>query len=212
MRGLVLALLLVTSGCLGVITDQNTSFEATPATIDEGTASANGYQSAGTNTQKVTENFTVADQKKTVTVSNHITTYEKTLPLATGTAKAGVVSLIATPQVNVLGQTFNPVKDLSNEELVKLVQDNYKGMSIQGPATETKPATVLGKDTEVSKFDGTATISGQSVDVFVHVTKVKHEGDFVIAVAVYPQQLSSVSDEEAAVVAMLEAVSHEKSG
>jgi hypothetical protein len=41
----------------------------------------------------------------------------------------------------------------------------------------------------VTKFDGEASIGGSSVDVYVHVTKVKHDGDFVVAIAIYPQAL-----------------------
>jgi hypothetical protein len=199
--GIVLAVSLVaTAGCLGALTG-DTSFDATPATLNNDSASSQGYQFAGTETQEMQRQFEVGDRTKNVTASTHITTYEKTVPLAVGDAKAGVVALVATPQVKVLGQTFNPVGEMSNKELVGLVQDNYKAISIEGEAVAETDAELLGKSTTVSKFEGSASLNGNDVPVFVHVTKVKHDGDFVVAVAIYPQELDGEGE---TVVALLE--------
>jgi hypothetical protein len=64
---------------------------------------------------------------------------------------------------------------------------------------------VLNESADVSKFEGTATLSGQEVDVFVHVTKVKHDGDFVVGVAIHPQQLDG---EQERVDTLLEGIEH----
>jgi len=50
-----------------------------------------------------------------------------------------------------------------------------------------------------------STLAGSAVDVFVHVTKVQHEGDFVVVVAVYPQRFP---DEESAVFTLLSGLQH----
>ena len=43
------------------------------------------------------------------------------------------------------------------------------------------------------------------IDVYVHLTKVRHDGDYVIAIAVHPQGLPG---EEERVDALLEGIEH----
>lgn len=202
------ATLLIGSGCLGLLSGDQ-SFEATPATTDNATADEYGYEFQGTQKQEVTRQFSAAGETRNVTAVNYITTYERTLPLGTTDAKAGVFALISTPQVEVLGETFNPVGDMSNAELVDLVQDNYESLSVDNGTETTREAELLGQTTDVSRFEGAASIAGQDVDVYVHVTRVRHEGDFVVAVAIYPQDLpSALGDQETAVFEMLTAAQH----
>lgn len=205
----VVSLLLVSTGCLGVLSGDQT-FEATEATVDEDTAEEYDYEFQGTEKQEVTREFSAAGETRNVTAVNYISTYERTLPVGTTEAKAGVFAIIATPQVDVLGETFNPVGEMDNAELLDLVQDNYESLSVDEDSETVQEGEMLGETTDVSRFEGEATIGGQDADVYVHVTRVKHEGDFVVAVAIYPQDLpEQFGDQEAAVFAMLEAVEHE---
>jgi len=55
---------------------------------------------------------------------------------------------------------------------------------------------VLGTDTTVGKFDGTASFDGQRVDVHVSVTAVDHEDDIVLAVGGYPEELESQEEDD----------------
>jgi len=205
----VVSLLLVSTGCLGFLSGDQT-YEATEATVDEDTAEEYGYEFQGTEEQEVTREFTAAGESRNVTAVNYISTYERTLPVGTTEAKAGVFAVIATPQVEVLGETFNPVGDMDNAELVELVQDNYESLSVDEDSETVREGEMLGETTDVSRFEGEATIGGQDADVYVHVTRVKHEGDFVVAVAIYPQDLpETFGDQEEAVFEMLSAVEHE---
>jgi len=202
--------LLVTSGCLGILSGDET-FEASAATTDEETASDHDYEFQGTERQEITRQFSAAGETKNVTAVNYVSTYERTLPVGATEAKAGVFAVISTPQVDVLGKTFNPVGEMENEELVGLVQDNYESLSVDNDSETVREGELLGETTDVSRFEGNARISGQDVDVYVHVTKVKHDGDFVVAVAIYPQDLPDVlGDQEEAVFEMLEAVEHDE--
>lgn len=205
----VVSVLLVSTGCLGFLSGDQT-FEATEATVDEDTAEEHGYEFQGTEEQEVTREFTAAGETRNVTAVNYISTYERTLPVGTSEAKAGVFALIATPQVDVLGETFNPVGEMDNDELVDLVQDNYESLSVDDDSETVTEGELLGETTDVSRFEGEATIGGQDADVYVHVTRVKHEGDFVVAVAIYPQDLpEQFGDQEEATFEMLSAAEHE---
>jgi hypothetical protein len=203
------SMLLITSGCLGILSGDQT-FEATPATTDNATAEEHGYEFQGTERQEVTRQFSAGGQSRNVTAVNYITTYERTLPIGATDAKAGVFAVIATPQVEVLGETFNPVGDMDNAELVGLVQDNYESLSVDNDSETVREAEVLGESTNVSRFEGQARIAGQNVDVYVHITRVRDNGDFVVPVAIYPQDLPEMlGDQQAAVFDMLEAIEHQ---
>lgn len=199
------AALVATSGCLGIL-DGPVEFSASPATVSDGTLEETGYEEEGVESSEVTRTYSAAGQSKNVTVTNRVAMYERNVDLpGIGEQRAAVFSAFASPEVNVLGQTFNPLADYSNRELAELAQEQYSSLSI-GSEVATRSVTVLGESTEVSKFEGTADLAaGQSVDVYVHVTKVKHDGDFVVCVAIYPQQLDG---EQANVDALLRGVEH----
>ncbi|NIB99491.1 DUF6517 family protein [Halobacterium sp. R2-5] len=188
------AALLATSGCLGVLGGDGVEVSASQATVSDSALEESGYEEVSVNESEVTREFSAAGQSRNVTVTNWVAMYERTVsvPLV-GEQRAAVFGAFASPEVGVLGQSFNPISDYSDRELAALAQQQYDGLSI-GEAVGTRNATVLGESTEVTKFDGTASIGGQEVDVYVHVTKVKHDGDYVVAVAIYPQALDGEQD------------------
>lgn len=201
-----LALLVLSSGCIGVLTGSEAlTFEADAATTDESVASDAGYENNGTKSQTVEREFTVAGQTRTVEAVNKVTTYEKTveIPLV-GSADLGVFSVISSPAVEIAGKTFNPIGDYSNDRLVRFIAGSYGGLDDVERVSERR-LSVLGTETAVTKYSATATFQEQEIDVFVHVTKIRDGDDFVVAIGVYPQELS---DEESNVVSMLRAVEH----
>lgn len=203
---IVFAVLLVTSGCLGVLTGQESLvFEAQSAVVDESVAGEAGYGTNGTRTVAVNETVGVAGVDRTVTAKNRITTYEKSLDFGPlGEAKLGTVAVISTPAVEVAGREFNPVGNYDNDQLIGLVQSRYGGLS-DVDSVGTRRITVLGERTEVTKYEAKAAVGGQQIDVYVHVTKLRHEDDFVLAIGVYPRILSG---EEATVLDMMRAIEH----
>jgi len=165
------------------------SFSASPATVADATQDDTGYEEANVSEQEVTREFSAAGQSKNVTVTNHVAMYERSVDLSVvGDRRAAVFGVFASPEVEVLEQTFNPVEDYSDRELAALAQQQYSGLTV-GDEVGTREVAVLGESTNVTKFDGEASIGGSTVDIYVHVTKVKHDGDFVVAVAIYPQAL-----------------------
>ncbi|SEV91046.1 DUF6517 family protein [Halobacterium jilantaiense] len=182
-----LAVLVALAGC-GMLTG-DLSYAASPATVDDATLDETGYEEANVAEQEVTREFEAAGQSRNVTVTNHVAMYERSVDVpVVGEQRAAVFGAFASPEVSVLGQSFNPIEDYSNRELVSLAQQQYSGLAV-GDEVGTRSVTVLGESANVTMFDGEASIGGTSVDVFVHVTKVKHDGDYVVGVAIHPQAL-----------------------
>lgn len=206
LAAVALALLLATSGCIGFLTgDEALTFTAEPAAVADSVAQEAGYESNGTRSITVNRTFEVAGQERRVVATNQITGYTKSMQLgALGETEVGVFTVVSTPAVEVAGQTLNPIARFSNERLVQFVQQQYEGLS-DVQRVSSRNITVQGTETEVTKFSGTATLQGREVDVYVHVTKYRDGDDFILALGVYPQQLSG---EEENVLSMMRAIEH----
>lgn len=202
----LLALALATTGCLGALTGTRpVQATATEPSVDGAVLDETGYEHVRTETRRETRTFSVAGQSREANVTSHFAEYQKTVDLGlAGEFPAAVFTVLATPQVNVLGQTKNPVGDTSSVELVHTFQSEYEGLSV-GRTVGTANATVLGRETTVTKLAGTAALGPVDVDVSLHVARVRHGGDFVVAFAVYPQ---ATSGEESAVLTLLRGVEH----
>lgn len=203
---LVLCVLLTTTGCLGFLTgDDALYFEASEASVDDAALDETDYQEYRADSENVTREFGVADQTREVTVTNRIRGYNRTLSLGPlGEQDLGRFVVVSSPAVEIAGETFNPIGDWSNRRLVSELADSYEGLDdteFEGNRT----VTALGEPRTVSAFTGTSTVMGQEVDVRVHVTKFRHGDDFVVALAVHPEEI----DEQDRVDALIEGLSHE---
>jgi len=198
-----LAVLVATAGC-GALTG-DLSVSASPATVGDAALDDTGYEEANVSEQAVTREFEAAGQSRNVTVTNQIAMYERSVDVPVlGSQRAAVFGVFASPEVSVLGQSFNPVAEYTDRELAALAQQQYSGLAV-GDERGTRSVGVLGESANVTRFDGAASIGGTTVDVFVHVTKVEHDGDFVVAVAIYPQALDG---EQEAVDDLLAGLEH----
>lgn len=184
-----------TAGCIGFLTgSEPLEFEATTATVTQSALDETGYEEAEVREDPITRSFSAAGQEREVEVTNSIATYERTIDLGPlGEQKAAIFAVLSTPQVKILDRTFNPVGEMSNRELLQQLQGRYEGFSVGG-RVDTRSQTVLGQDTEIEKFEASATFNGQEIDLFVHITNVAHEADFVVPIAVYPQRLPGESE------------------
>jgi len=203
---LALVLLVSLAGCSAL--SGPLTFSANQATVADATVQETGYEEAKVTDVVIEREITRAGVTKTVKVTNWQAMYERTVDLGPlGEKRAAVVSVFSTPKVEIAGQgPFNPVADYDNEQLVTLVQQQYSGMSNVQPVSE-RQVSMLGQTTTVSKFSATASLDGGAqVDVFLHVTRVGHGEDYVIAVAVHPQQLSG---EQQKIDAMFQNVQHD---
>ena len=98
--------------------------------------------------------------------------------------------LLTTPSFSIAGQSFNPVGEMDNAELLSMLSGEFEGLSV-GEAVGETTATVLGTETTVSTFDGELERNGLTVDLLLELTTVEHDGDYVVGVAGYPQVLEA---------------------
>lgn len=203
--------LLLTSGCIGFLTgSESLQFEASAVQVTNSAQQDAGYQEHRRESITETREFQAAGQTREVEVTNRIAEYSKSVSLPVfGDQEVARFSVLATPQVNVLGETFNPVGDMNNTQLALLLQEKYQGISNVRAESE-RSVTVAGSDTTVSKFRADAVMdTGQTTEVFLHVTKVSDGDDYLVAIAVYPTQLDG---EQAKVDTMLRGIEHESDG
>lgn len=198
--------LLVTSGCIGFLTgDSALTFESNEVSVNGEAQSETGYDQARRTSSKVTKSFSAAGQTRNVTVVNHVAEYKRTVGVP-GLAEQELArfTVFASPEVEVLDRTFNPLADLSNRDLAMQLQEKYETVSdVQAESDRT--VTVLGQETTVTRFSAKATVEGgQQIDVYFHLTKFKHGDDFVVAVAIYPRELDGEQSKVDTLIAGIE--------
>lgn len=187
----MLAIVLVASGCVGFISgNEALTVEASEGSVSSAALSDAGYERARSETMTVERTFEVAGQTREVQATNHLSEYQKTvsLPVLGGERKAAVFVVFTTPQVEFAGRTFNPVGEMSNRELLDELQSQYDAIEV-GQRTDSRTVRTLGTDATVDTFEGSARLSGVSLDVRFQITKIRHGEDFVIAVGIYPERL-----------------------
>ncbi len=201
--------ILSTAGCLGFIRgDEALEFTAGTASVPEQVMADTGYELAESERPTVTESFEVAGETREVEVTNDVSEYQRTVDLGPlGEHEAAVFVTFATPKVEIVTRTFNPVGDMDNAELAEQLQSEYDDFSI-GSSVDERTLSVLDDDVEVTKFDGEATLSsGTDVDVYVHLGTAEYADDFVVVLGAYPTQLDG---EEDRFVQLAESVQHEE--
>ncbi|WP_227354783.1 DUF6517 family protein [Haladaptatus salinisoli] len=206
LAGAFLAVLVLSSGCLGFILGDSLAFSANKATVGNEALSGAGYEKASVERKTAKRTFEAAGQSREVKVTNWVAQYEKSVGvsgIAEGTVSKFVV--ISSPKVEVAGKTFNPLAKYDDRKLVERFVSGYANVD-DLRKTGSKRVTMLGTKTEVSEFTTTAKSNGATIEVSIHVAKVKHGDDIVVAMAIYPKQL----DESEGVYRLVEGVEHEK--
>ena len=187
--GVLLAVLVVTSGCTGVLSGPVT-FSASEATVSDDALESTGYEHNRTDEMTVSREFTAAGQTKEVEVTNWISEYHREVGIdGLAEQRVAVFAVFASPKVEVLGKSFNPLAEYDNRELAEQFTGQLDDVS-NVREVSTREVTMLGKTAEVTKFEATVTTTlGAQFDAHLHVTKVEHGDDHVVALGVYPEKL-----------------------
>jgi len=197
------------SGCLSSTLNTVTSLESTPASVEQTILETTGYQLVGTETIVTEEDIEAVGISETIVVTSHLTEYEKSVGIeGLGEQPTAMFSILSTPKIAIAGRTFNPVAELSSQELVELIADNYDEIdNLEHEADET--VTVLDQSVEKARFVAEASLSGVGLELNIHVTEAAERGDdLVVAIGVYPRLLES--EEESNVRELTEAISDEQ--
>jgi hypothetical protein len=207
--GILLAVALVTSGCVQAVAGGTITFEATPATVNGQALDDTGYKLNDRDEATVERTVQVpALGERDVKITNHVRAYS---PVG-GEAEAEqsdadpvVMFAVSTPQAEVLGQAANPLGRVTLKELVTRV-GSRAGSFGELQQEGTREVDTLGKSTTVEKYSTDVERQGRSVETFVYVTRVPHGDDYVIALALVPQPFA---DEEPNVYELVRNLEHD---
>lgn len=206
MLGGVAAALTATAGCVGVLTgDEPLEFTAEPVTVSASALDSTGYELDAEESPTIDEEFTVAGQTREVTVTNRLTSYVKSVDFGpVGSIEAAMFAVFSTPQIEIASKTFNPIGEMSNRQLLEQMASQYDGLSI-GDSVDTRDVSMLGQTVTVERYEATTTYQDQEVPIYLLLTRVQHDEDFVVTVGGYPRR---VSGEESNVYTLIENVEH----
>lgn len=195
-------------GCLDFVTGEDpATFEASAATVADATLRETKYEHQETRSDTVTRKFEAGGESRSVEVVNKIAEYDRGIDVpGVGRARAAVFTALSTPQVEVLGRTFNPVADMSTDELAAKVQQRYDRIENLNRES-SRDVALVGETTTATRYAGDARLvdANATIDVYVTVTEPVEAGsDFVLAFGGYPQILN----ERRSITAMIEGVDH----
>lgn len=166
---------------------------AAPAALSESAVSETEYQEEEQREQR----FERTVQGRTIIASNQITLYAKSVDQI---ARGSLFGVVSTPGFSIAGQTLNPVGQMSNEDLLEFVSDEFGGISDVSKEL-TFESTVLGSKTEISKFGATRELGNQNVDMYIYAGKALNERndegktDVVLGAGGYPKGLDDTESE-----------------
>ncbi|WP_267642668.1 DUF6517 family protein [Haloarchaeobius amylolyticus] len=197
---LAIAVLLVSSGCLGFVTgEEPLEYAASQATVADGALgeSGTGYEQTKVENQTLRiDGSEVGIGDRTIVVDNWVAQYEKQDDFID--QQVGLFAVVSTHEVDVVGRPMNPVRNMSNADLLDRVLGQYQtgyGSISNVRQTGTEQVTMLGQQTEVGVFVGETSLNGQTVEISLYVTKVKHGDDYVIAIGGHPTKLPNEEDD-----------------
>lgn len=197
----------LTAGCIGNFLEDLTTYEAVPAEVSATALESTGYEHD--ETDQWTDEESVATE--TVEVTSYATEYSRTIDLSVlgmGEIKAGVFGTIATPQVEVAGESYNPVGEMEHDELLADLQDRYGELSVASDTEiDNRELEAVSQTVSIATFEGKATLEDdESVDVFVDISQPDHGDDHLVFAGVYPQD---IPDEDDRIDTLIEGVEHE---
>lgn len=184
-----LALALVLGGCVSV----QEQYEASPATVEEGALAEAGYEAASADRISRTRTD-VRGTDDNVTVVSYVRSYGREVSIAGESRRLAAAVTLSTPSIVVANREFNPIADESPSGLLDRFQgrlgDRFGGDIGEISRLGARSATVLGTETNVSRFRAVTTVDGRDVPVVIEITRVKHENDFVVVAGAYPERLA----------------------
>jgi hypothetical protein len=186
--------------------NESLSFEADRAIVDEATLAESRYSESTRTEDTITRTFEVADQTREVEVTNKITEYDRGFSILGQEYRWATFTVLSTPKVEILDEAFNPVADMSTDDLVALIQDRYDQLG-NIERDSTRSVDHLGESVEVVRYraEGRFTEADIELDLTLHITTAVPVGeDFVVCFGVHPRQV----DETDSINTLLGGVEH----
>jgi hypothetical protein len=199
-----------TAGCSGQLTAEGAAFGAAELSLSASVQDETDYTHYRTEPLTITRQFERFGFSREVEVTNVVSEYDRSIDLpALGTRlRAAVFATLSTPQVNILGRSFNPVADMPAPEIVAMIQEHYDQIrDVQEDGTfET---TVGDEPAEVTRFTATARLlvgaTPVDVEVYLYVSEaVTVDEDLLVGIAVHPTFFGEARETVATLLAGVE--------
>ncbi|TQQ80775.1 DUF6517 family protein [Halonotius roseus] len=186
--------------------NESLSFESDAAVVAEATLSESPYQESNRTSDTITRTFEAGGQSREVEVTNQIAEYDRGFSILGQEYRWAMFTVLSTPQVEVFGEAFNPVADMSTDDLVAMIQDRYDQLG-NIERDSTRSVDHLGESVEVVRYraEGRFTEADIELDLTLHITTAVPVGeDFVVCFGVHPRQV----DETDSINTLLDGVEH----
>lgn len=205
--GAVLGLLVLTSGCAGILAESGPAvFSASPVGVNDADVAGTAFEHQETRTAWINRTVEVAGQSRDVRAKNHVSIYRRPVSVdLEGGVTFGLFVVVSTPKASIAGQAFNPIGRMSHEEMIDQLAGRVDGVS-DVERVDSRTLDVLGTETDVVRFSGVVERSGQEVPVYIEVTRVGHGDDFVVAIGAYPR--STADQVRPGVTTLFEGIEH----
>lgn len=204
---MLVCLVLVASGCLGVITgSEPLVLTAEEAGVSDAALGETEFEHQETRTAWINRTVERAGQEREVRVRNYVSSYRR--PVAVDPTEGvtfGAFIVASTPRASVAGQSFNPIGQMSHERMMEqFVGQAANVRDVQ--REDSRTLTILGSDAEVTRFSGVVEQSGREVPVYVEVTRVTDGEDFVVGVGLYTRE--TADEVRPGITTLLEGIEH----
>lgn len=180
------------AGCMDLVSGDTVEFTASEASVSDAGLEETEYQHGNTEEVTIDETVEAGGIERRLIVTNWVNTYQKDLSVQGESQQAATFAVVSTPNAEILGQSFNPIAEMSHDELLTEFQgqlgDEYEGVD-DLERVDSRQEIVLGEETEVSTFETTAEFGGEQVEIYIHVTTVAHGDDLIVAVGAHPAAL-----------------------
>ncbi|AEH38836.1 DUF6517 family protein [Halopiger xanaduensis] len=200
--------LALTAGCLDfVLGNGPLEFDAERVAPTDAAFEETGYEETQVEEQSIDETIQ-AGVERDVRASMWLSLYSKARDLQGETIDASVFAAVSIPAIEVAGRSFNPIENMSNEELLEEVMnragDDFGSVRNIG-REESFGLDILGAGREVDVFSGETEFEGRTVEVEISLTSFAHEEDLLILVGSHPKPFA---EESANLEVLMESVEH----
>lgn len=160
--------------------------EASPARTSETARSETGYTHQRTRDRTFEQTAAAGDQQRDISLTNWLSEYTRA-PSGAPDAAAGFL-LLATPTITVGGQSANPFERFGEKRLIREVSRRSSRNSPDNELREmgTRSVSVLENSAELTQYETTQMIGGQSVDIRIHVGSLTNDGDALVIIGSHP--------------------------
>lgn len=160
--------------------------EASLARVSESARSQTGYAQQRTRDQTFEQTVSVGDRERDITLTNWLSEYAR----SPDGAPDGVASflLFSTPTVTVGGQSANPFEGFGQRRLIREITGRSTRSAPENSLEEigTRSVDALDQSVELTQYETTQPIAGQSVDVRIHVGTLTNDGDALVIIGSHP--------------------------